>query len=261
VSNRTSNPDLDYTSANQPVVAYGRDGRVQVAGFDGDAWNSEEVTVNTSPLYASQLSMGVDSLDRIGLATSNGSGVQFSMKDPASGAWATYQAPQGYYDVLQGLSGVQNISLAFGPNDQTAMLISQYDRLTYAWFDVRTGAWAAETAVTGMASRFSELVFDNTGVPAFAFLGQSYGNPNVYYSRRVGFGWQHVTLPAQANPNGGVSLAFDYENLPVIAFQSYSGWYGGTPGLTLAYDPIEVPEPASLGLLALAALFLRRRGN
>lgn len=258
VAYRSSNPDLAYTSANRPVVAYGNAGKINLSAFDSTNWASEEVTMYGVPTDASRISMDVDSLDRVGLAWSTGSGVDFAMKDPITGAWTPYVAPQGAQNPLHSLYSVQNISLAYGPNDETAMLISQNNVLTYAYFDIRSGQWKTETAASGVGSRFSELVFDNNGVPSFAYVDYTSSGNNLHYRRRVGFGWQDVVLPARAYYNAGVSLAFDFENLPVIAFRGDSNPYYG---LTLAYDPIETPEPATLALLGLAVLFVRKRGN
>ncbi len=256
----TPTVDFAYSTLSKPTVAYVEQGQAKISSYDGTTWNAESVAVGTTPVNSNLLSTAIDSLDRVGVAYSLGSGVGFVMKDPVLGTWQKYTAPTGQLDPLLQTGTVNHISLAFGPNDEAGMLLTHYDGYTYAWFDIRSGTWKAERVIqTGYTQgRFSNLTFDSTGAAAFAYIDSSGSGYNVHYRRRVGLGWQDVVLPARAaSYAGNASLAFDAEDLPVIAFRSDTSPYN----LVLAYDPIVVPEPASALLLALGCIVLRRRGN
>jgi hypothetical protein len=72
----------------------------------------------------------------------------------------------------------------------------------------------------------------------------------AYTDGSGGFGLERLT---EANWDRTVGLAFDFEGNPVISYDNYGE-------LWIAYDPVVVPEPATITMLLIGGcLALRRR--
>lgn len=122
-------------------------------------------------------------------------------------------------------------------------------------FDVPSGTWVTRTLFTCSSSPPPGMptAVSGSGEVATAFVSGS--QIHLLYKPQDGE-WTDSILPAMpggAMPDpGGLGLAYDFDDLPVIAFRS-------GPNMWLAYDPVDLPEPIGLGLLALGLLGLRKR--
>jgi len=131
----------------------------------------------------------------------------------------------------------------------------------YVWYMQAGWSWMELAVVlTGPGVDIDRIKgFDGQGRPAVAYVGT---DGSIHYRIDDGAGWQDIVLPRGLDPVSGLAvdplsgsdaaLAFDRFDNPVIA-------YGGTAGIMLAYDPVVVPEPASLLMLCAGLALLRPR--
>jgi hypothetical protein len=95
---------------------------------------------------------------------------------------------------------------------------------------------------------------DSSGGIGVAYVADFAGDTMLSYAYNNGSGWTWLDRLVEASPDCMVGLAFDYENNPVISFVDWEG------RMKIAYDPQqEIPEPATLAILALGFAFIRRR--
>lgn len=252
-TNNTSRPDLAWMPGNVPLVAYSESGRVKVATFNGNSWDSETVAVNGTPVTGQYVSTAVDAEHYVGVAYSLEGALYLAMKDFYSRDWQVTP-------VATVNAGNPMVSLAFGPDNRPAITyFTPSGELRFSTFDIQTGLWQSSSIAANVENWRVNLVFNSQGHPAVAYSSGT----AIHYAVNDGNGWADYALPTgimtdpltgpiQRSPYGTVSpsLAFDADDVPVIAYNTSSG-------LVLAYDPV-MPEPAT-SLLALAgALVLLR---
>ena len=192
----------------------------------------------------------MNSQDSLGLAYVDSGYVNFAFKSTLSGTWIGAH-------VSEFADPDTHLSLTFGPNDEPGLAILRQDVLDYASFDIDSGEWQIDNIATGVTSERVNLLFDEEGNPAVAYVAGG----SVVYSFNDGGGWTDLLLPTGFDPDSELyvdpdyisdaALAFDAAGVPVIA-------YYGQEGLLLAYDPI-IPEPSSALALLLGLCALARR--
>ncbi len=240
--------DFDFLSDNRPIVAQAAQEGIVVSVYNGIGWETDQVVREfDEPVQGMKVSTAISSQDEIGVAfVENGLG--FAFKSPLSGDWGTTIVDQQIFP--------ESISLAFGPNDETAIASVENDSLYVSRFDPVTGDWATELLAPQIDSNRVNLVYNSLGQPALAYVVQD----EVHYRINRGEGWLDFILDddpqiqVQPHDSSDAALAFDAEDIPVISYYSQDG-------LLLAYDPIIVPEPASIVLfLMVTVAAVRRQG-
>ena len=119
-------------------------------------------------------------------------------------------------------------------------------------FDTIAGTWSATNLGLNSHNGTTTIAADSTGTVGAAFVDDNSDLIYAYWTNSAG--WQSMIVAANVNTQA-VGLAFDHDDLPVIS-------YSDSGRLWVAYDPIVVPEPGSLVLLAglgLAGVARRRR--
>jgi len=221
-------------------------GWVEVSFRDGGRWHSLPAVQQPSN---GSLSLAVGTHGEVGLAVSSGGGFDYYHYSSLTGGWTATQnsISQIPIDNVTGLAfDAHNIPHIVGVGAGAAVA---YD------FDVRTGSWQGSILSASMGlspDTFMPIAASEEAIgTAFAM------NDNLYYSRNEDSnGWTTSVLPR--NPmlpsaaSDSVGFGYDYQGLPLIAYTA-----GGN--MWLAYDPISIPEPATMGLLALSGMALIRR--
>jgi hypothetical protein len=249
-------PDLAFLPDSNPLLAYAEGGRLKVAGYNSAGWSQASVdamkdpaTGSTTTVSARRVSVAADSEGGVFVAFTNGPTVGVTYFDSITGTWL------GKMLTNMSTSTISDISLAFGPNNEAGMALRTDDRrLLYAAYDPRTGTWSTDVISTDVLNYHVNLVFDHHGNPSVAYQTQA----GISFSTNPGEGWTTSVLPVgnyKPMSYSDAALAFDADNLPVIAFNAGSG------KMILAYDPVLVPEPACFVLLVggVMALIGRRR--
>jgi hypothetical protein len=127
-------------------------------------------------------------------------------------------------------------------------------------FSTITGTWQASTLATlaGTSSTASMTLIANTkGEVATAWVGGTENNSGLMFSYKPDNGdWVTSVVASDASRSQRqLGMAYDYMDNPVISYISTSGH------IILAYDPVVVPEPAVLGLLAVSGVIALRRNR
>ncbi len=249
--------DLAYLASGRPVLAYADAGQIQVRVNDGLTWNDDVVDVQSGGGSKSYASVAVNSQDRLGVAYADSGVVRFATRDIATGQWYGAEVRGGFSPVP-----TTRVSIEFGLNDRVGIGVLDAGGVSVSSFDIQAGEWDTSWLAGGVSS-MSSLVYNSLGQPALAYIKPGVSNLEVHYAIYDTGGWVDSVLPAGVDPvtgldvtpiapNASVALAFDAEDLPVIAYKAQSA-------LVLAYDPVIVPEPLSLLLLLLGWGLVRRR--
>ncbi|GMU24791.1 MAG: hypothetical protein AMXMBFR13_48620 [Phycisphaerae bacterium] len=242
-------PSIDYGPDGRAVIAYSNGTRLMVAGHDGSRWQNDAVDLLGAAEngYYPSIAVGSDGARHLVYRSASQNRTYYAVHDLATGKWSKTEL-SGVPPVTAG-----NYSLAVNPNNVPSFACLRSSTLEFASFDTAAGAWDVTSLATGVDSTRVNLAFDGNGRAGLAFVSEGL----VRLMLNDGGGWTTHTLPSGPAPlgtpknNSEVALAFDADNLPVLAYYSNAG-------VILAYDPI-VPEPATLVILASVLSLAGRR--
>ena len=238
-----SRPGLAYRADALPSVAHdGASANVSVSMYNGMSWVQDIPNDQGSTFSGHLFALEYDSLGNTNLVFSDGATTTSAFK----------QAGQWYFTDI-GLNSTDDLDLALAYGDVPWLAYKDGTDLYYTTYDRQSNTWTAGDyldALSPTGTGHFSVASDAFGGVGFAYVDDLGMLTYKYWDRTEG--WQSDSLITQANGSGDVSLAFDADNNPVICYQDTGGL------LSLAYDPV-IPEPASLALIGLGALLLRRR--
>ena len=154
------------------------------------------------------------------------------------------------------------IQAAISGNDMVAaigMSPDAHESLSIGYYDVQTGSWISNVLASDYGpwnnAYAADIAFDSEGNIGAAYILQD----RVYYAFSTEYGFVVDEIYEFNDFQGAIyssdsvlSLAFDADDNPVLAIGNNDRTY-------IAYDPIVVPEPATLAILSLGGLLMRAR--
>lgn len=242
---------LDYQQNNKAAVLYddGWSG-LKLATQGTSGWNHQQVANPLLPYIPAQsCALAYDSSNNPTIAFADGVALWSGHKN-GSDWYFSEITTQGAFAENMALVNTSN-NTPNKPNDIPWLVYATGPELRYATLDIQHQHWETGLlAITNSSWGFS-LEADHQGGVGVAYVDNS-GHLTYKYNDGIN-GWVDTSIIDDAQGWGEVGLGFDYDNNPVICYTN------GMGELSLAYDPVMVPEPVSLSLLALGGLALRRR--
>jgi len=148
--------------------------------------------------------------------------------------------------------GSGQIDMALTNNDVPYVLYDDSSTLKYATYDRQTDSWMTGDLGALSGGNFCVAADDNGGI-GVAYVTEFAGLNMLGFAYNNGSGWMLPERLTLADMNKMVGLAFDYENNPVISFVDNTG------KMKIAYDPVVIPEPATMAIFALGFALIRRK--
>ena len=255
----TERPSLAFNSQDMPCVAYNtyQGDQLAVASYSGYGWYQDTIRNNEYDYFnADAFALDYDSYGQANVAFADGGNLWFAQKGVATSyQWALQELTPdlGYFNDVFMMDVVvdaqDNVWVGF--TSQGSMNVAIYDPVTLSWHNSILG-------LVDSGFGYFTMTADREGGVGLAYINSG---GQLAYLHNDGSGlWAselvmnfETGMYVESNPTLGVGLAFDVQNNPVISYKDYES------GLSLAYDPVAVPEPATMALFILGATIIRRR--
>lgn len=119
-------------------------------------------------------------------------------------------------------------------------------------FSTVTGTWSSTILANSVGTSYCALAANSKGTVGTAYLSS---NQVVYAYKDDNAEWASTVVAFSSRSQELLGIDYDYADLPVLSYSDYTGM------LTLAYDPIVVPEPTGVALVSVltGVSLLRRR--
>jgi len=222
-------------------------GNLTLTMKSGAAWYGSTVQESGgSPVHTDAFALDFDSYNQANIAFSDGGNLRYGTKGILTGGQWIFSDP------IDAPYIPARLDMALTNNDVPYVLYNDVDLLKYAIYDRHSDSWVAGILDEISCNDNFCVTSDNNGGIGVAYVTQFAGQDTLSFAYNNGSGWMGPERLTQADRFRGVGLAFDYENNPVISF------VGGDGIMKIAYDPQEVPEPATLAILALGFVLIRR---
>jgi hypothetical protein len=244
-----SKNSIAFTSNSAPGVLYkSGSSNLMLAMKSGGAWYSSTVHTSIMGGYA----LDFDSYNQANVAFSDGDRLGYATKGVLTGNQWVYNS----YEDAPVIGNVMQMDMALAADDTPYVLYSDNSGpplLKYAVYDRQSDSW-----MTNILDALSDpqnfcVTADSSGGIGVAYVADLAGQDILSYAYNDGSGWTWLDRLVAARPEWMVGLTFDYENNPVISFTDQMG------NLAIAYDPVVIPEPATMAIFALGFALIRRR--
>lgn len=241
-------PSIAFNGDDNPAVLHNTGGfgdDLTLAIFNGTGWYQNVVeNAFEGPFLSEAFALEYDSYNQANIVFENGGELMFGVK-------GVMTQNQWQFDTIELSLDVPIINMAMGADDVPWITYADEGELCYATYDRQLQTWT-NGVIDQLGSEYFSMAIDNTGGIGVAFIDT---DDMLTFSHNDGGGWVSDTDIAQVLLGSDVSLAFDADDNPLICYSDFD--HGGD--LYLAYDPVMVPEPATVVLLAIGTAILRRR--
>lgn len=210
----------------------------------GDSWYTTAVEDNGNPINSDYYALAFDSYNQAFAVFEEGSSFRTATKGVMTGnEWVVSDIVNGVH-----ISGALDMTLS--SNDVPYVAYVDNGHLKACSYDVHSGSWMFSSLDYIGSDNFC-MATDGEGGVGLAYVTD---NDMLKFIFNDGSGWRLGEELTAADYHTQVGLAFDDEDNPVIS-------YGNGGDVWIAYDPVVVPEPATLGLLLIGGIMAgRKRG-
>ncbi len=253
-------PSIAFNQNSQPAVLFGHQYDLTLATFSGNGWFYSEISSpDNHDIQTGSYALAFDSLNQANVAFIEGRRLYYAVKGPLTGnEWIISDPFENNGQWNQEIPNASYLDMAMTAND-IPYVVYQDDRyLKYATFDPQTASWTY--------GQIAQLEFGDPDDPAFTLKADSKGGLGLVYKQEIygqdgnlifayndgTSGWISEVI-GQAEWDSDVGLTFDENDFPVVTYGDREGQ------LWMAYDPIVVPEPASMAALLAGVFFIRKR--
>lgn len=229
----------------------------QAVAFDaaGTLYTATNTAISNAPalpsgfVYGSICDLAVSPYGDIGFVASSGSQIQFAEYNHWLHSWSSSIV---YFSSAETLNSA-SLNLEYDSRGIPHILGASGRSLVALDFSVMTNTWSPTTIFTASSTPLSTLATLAANDSDTIGTVYSDGSTLYYASKEGSANWQTSAIPTGTTVLAAGGLTYDNAGLPVV------GFVGNTGHAMVAYDPVTVPEPAALGLLAVGALALLKR--
>jgi hypothetical protein len=244
---------IAFNNNSVPGVLYrDTDSSLKLAMRSGGAWYSSTVQESVGPpVQTNVYALDFDSYNQANAAFWNNGRLCYATKGVLTGNQWVFNSIEN----APVIGNAMQFDMALAADDVPYVLYSDSSLLKYAVYDRHSDSWMTGILDALENSQFGNfcVTADSVGGIGVAYVANFAGMPMLSYAYNNGSDWTWLDRLVEARPDYTVGLAFDYENNPVISFVGMDG------RMQIAYDPQEIPEPATLAVLALGFALIRRR--
>ncbi len=241
---QNNNPSVLYMAGPSGASGPG----LTLATFNGFGWSQDKLENTQYQSFQSPTcALAFDSYNQANAAFLYGNQLMYGLK----GALTQNQWSFSSLDRYSIHPDPFQIDMAMGAGDIPWIAYTQQNNLKYATYSVQQQGWV--TGVIGQTiisptMNFFSMASDGRGGIGIAYVGT---DEMLSFAYNNGSGiWSYDTGITKIGYPRSVDLEFDAQNRAVICYANYSGQ------LSLAYDPVAVPEPASAAIIALGSALI-----